>query len=736
MFSFFACKAEKSETGAEEELNASQKIFKSKNFSPEKRVEKFLKAVKEKDFKTIFAATYYYQMKLSEIKSSNPKVLWEKLTTEYYESEKNAVIKGEKKSSFFGSTSHFTFIIEPTKDIRALMNTLNTPCKWKVIETTRKLMPDVFSGRQYDVFKVYVSLNYPKIDESPLINGKLLKKRIWSLYIDAKTGLYIKYYYLEKGDVYWENVPLRVLSVSWSADSLMGLNPLKIRGIGGVPPYHSTTKYGNCIIEKLGRVSKPFFGDNTTIFINVGRGGEWMGFKNCIEGSGGSFPLKFTISLSDKSGQRDVASFTVPEVFGAYSWVANPWYKWGQGYPNRYKKPMLLEHGEQLKIVSQNSIWVNKKISPYEVTIVPSITIKIKNIGKKPLKNVQYSGDFLYKDGGGLLGDGITQIYTTPLDPGKTSEEILIKSSHGYKASSKKAFITNKKKWKEIKVKVFARISSVLVKIGEYPIKQEIEGIKNIPGSESEEKEAEKEKNFYLEDNRPWSMSLDGQKSEEATISKYLQAMLHGKKGDIVTMSLMALEPVYIQYESYKIVSTSKPIIKEYELPKLLADLEDLKKQRKDQVKIALDKKYELEDLEDELDETRRASKKRELKKKIEEMKIVVKEEEQKVRDLQLKINPLKNEIKSEKNLIKLSSGVVRNPEIYKGETQTSKIDVKVTLKNGAEKDYVFVLKKYNLKINEDAEILKSRFVIIKIQTSEEFEKAKESEEEVVETKN
>jgi hypothetical protein len=219
-------------------------------------------------------------------------------------------------------------------------------------------------------------------------------------------------------------------------------------------------------------------------------------------------------------------------------------------------------------------------------------------------------------------------------------------------------------------------------------------------------------------------------KQEEVTISKYFQAMLHGEKGDINTMSAMALEPVYIQYESYKIVLVSEPVAQEYQLPLLLSKLENFKKERQNLVKSALDKKYELEDLEDELDETRRASKRRELKKKVEDMGVIVKEEEQKVRDLQFKINALKNEIESEKNLIKLSSGLVKNPEIYKGETQTSKTDVKVTLKNGAEKDYVFVLKKYNLKINEDADILKSRFVIIKIQSAEEFEKAEQGEEE------
>jgi len=165
-------------------------------------------------------------------------------------------------------------------------------------------------------------------------------------------------------------------------------------------------------------------------------------------------------------------------------------------------------------------------------------------------------------------------------------------------------------------------------------------------------------------------------------------------------------------------------------LPLLISKLENLTKERKNQVKTALDKKYELEDLEDELDETRRASKKRELKKKIGDMEVIVKEEEQKVRDLQFKINALKNEIDSEKNLTKISSGLVKNPETYKGETRTSKADVKVTLKNGSEKDYVFVLKKYDLKINEDASILKSRFVIIKIQSTEEFNKVEQGEKE------
>ncbi len=143
------------------------------SFSPEKQTKKFLTAIQKKDFKTVFNITYYYQAELSKIKDNNPKVLWQKLTSEYYESKKNALFKERKESltnawirfggELFGSRT------DPAKNIQTLMNLLTPSSKWKVIESKKKKQYDSWSGRQFDVFVVYVSLNYKTVEVSPLI---------------------------------------------------------------------------------------------------------------------------------------------------------------------------------------------------------------------------------------------------------------------------------------------------------------------------------------------------------------------------------------------------------------------------------------------------------------------------------------------------------------------------------------------------------------------------------------
>jgi len=64
---------------------------------------------------------------------------------------------------------------------------------------------------------------------------------------------------------------------------------------------------------------------------------------------------------------------------------------------------------EELKasidIVWHEARWVNKDVSPYGVTIVPSIVLKIKNIGTKPLKYVKFIGIFLFEENNKQLSD-------------------------------------------------------------------------------------------------------------------------------------------------------------------------------------------------------------------------------------------------------------------------------------------------------------------------------------------
>ncbi len=145
-----------------------------------------------------------------------------------------------------------------------------------------------------------------------------------------------------------------------------------------------------------------------------------------------------------------------------------------------------------IEMVEYDTQWVNKEVTPYGVTIVPSITIKIKNIGSKHLKYVKFIGIFLYEENDREFTDGFTQVFKEALKPGETSEDILIKAFNGYKATSKESFFRNKAGWRKIKVKVFAGTSSTPTLLGVFPVKQKIEGIESVDFIERQSSDSEK----------------------------------------------------------------------------------------------------------------------------------------------------------------------------------------------------------------------------------------------------
>lgn len=208
------------------------------------------------------------------------------------------------------------------------------------------------------------------------------------------------------------------------------------------------------------------------------------------------------------------------------------------------------------------------------------------------------------------------------------------------------------------------------------------------------------------------------QKSEEVTVSKYFQAMRHNDKD---TMSSMAAEPKHLEYKSYKIVSIDEPLTLEYDLPALVQKLDESKKEKNNLALEAGDKRDDVEDLKDELEETRRASKKRELRKKIEEAEVAFYQAEQGYKDLVKKIGELKKKIEFERNIINLSTGIKKNAEMFQGVINQSVVRTNVTLNNDTQNDYVFVLRKYVFTVNEKER--PCRWIILKILSAEEYEK-------------
>ena len=147
------------------------------------------------------------------------------------------------------------------------------------------------------------------------------------------------------------------------------------------------------------------------------------------------------------------------------------------------------EVAKSIRIVWQDSIWVDKKGKPDEAIIVPSFTFKIKNTGSRPLQHVNFNCIFVFAESGENLTDGYVTAIKDPLPPGQTSAEIYVKGFFGYSASSKPAFVKNMANWKDIKVKIYGKtMNSGQVLLGIFPILKKIAGIQVIYQGQEESK--------------------------------------------------------------------------------------------------------------------------------------------------------------------------------------------------------------------------------------------------------
>jgi hypothetical protein len=139
--------------------------------------------------------------------------------------------------------------------------------------------------------------------------------------------------------------------------------------------------------------------------------------------------------------------------------------------------------GKSLQIVEHDSIWVEKSrvLNAKKVTLVPSITFRVKNVGEEPMKDVIFKGEFLFDDTGEKLSEGTASALKETLLPGETGGDISIRSDLGYDATSKEAFVQNPEVWRKVKVNIYARqLDYEYVLLGIYPIRQEVEGVKVV----------------------------------------------------------------------------------------------------------------------------------------------------------------------------------------------------------------------------------------------------------------
>jgi len=194
-------------------------------------------------------------------------------------------------------------------------------------------------------------------------------------------------------------------------------------------------------------------------------------------------------------------------------------------------------------------------------------------------------------------------------------------------------------------------------------------------------------------------------------------------------MAAMALEPRDLEFKTYEFLTISEPTTIEIQLQTLIAKHAELEKAKREQVTKVMDMRDALDELEEEMEDTRRRSRKAELKQQIEVVTEEYDAETQKVKEIQLKINKAKKMIEREKALITLSTGMTDNLEMFQGETTTSTLTAKVTLEPSNDvENYVFLLRKDTLKLEGREQ--KGRLIIIKLYSEEEYQESLKVKEE------
>jgi hypothetical protein len=208
------------------------------------------------------------------------------------------------------------------------------------------------------------------------------------------------------------------------------------------------------------------------------------------------------------------------------------------------------------------------------------------------------------------------------------------------------------------------------------------------------------------------------QKPEEITISKYFQAM---KAQDRDTMAAMAAEPVALEFKSWELVSSEAPVTEDIMLPKLIQELADAKKKKDDQILLVKDKKDMLDQMRTKLSETRGSRQKADLQKQIVDLEQEAETETANYKRDQMNYTQMKTQVENEKKMVTLSTNIEQNQELFSGKTVNVKSIVKITSASG-EKEYVFLLRKYELLNPVTNKVFSNRFIILNIQPKEESE--------------
>ena len=205
-------------------------------------------------------------------------------------------------------------------------------------------------------------------------------------------------------------------------------------------------------------------------------------------------------------------------------------------------------------------------------------------------------------------------------------------------------------------------------------------------------------------------------KPEQALLKSYFNAI---RLDDITTMASMALDPMKIEAESWKITQVSEEKIEPSNLRDLGQKEIDLKKQFDASSAPALDAKDALDLAKDEYTAARTAAARAAAKIKQDEAQKKYDEAYEANRALLKANNEAKEAAAKEEELMGFSLGLrdLANIRDLTGDMATKDVQIEAVLKDGQTKNYKIYMKKYTMKDEAAGVVHRGRWVITKFET-------------------
>jgi len=203
------------------------------------------------------------------------------------------------------------------------------------------------------------------------------------------------------------------------------------------------------------------------------------------------------------------------------------------------------------------------------------------------------------------------------------------------------------------------------------------------------------------------------QKPEQDILKRYFHAV---SLNDVTTMSTIALEPVAMEMESWKIVKVEEEKVESAALPGLDKIEKEYKKKVENHVGPTVEADDALYEAKEKLATARTRAARRAAQKEVDAAQIKFDEEREIHRQIQKSYNEVKAAAVREEeiSIFSLGAGELPNIRDMEGEIHSKTVEVEIKSKTGI-KRYNFMIRKYVLKDETLNRTRRGRWIIVNI---------------------